>query len=747
VAILEAVGAFVPQGAETQKNIDRIINSAIMTTFYVNPSTGNDGNPGDATQPFQTITHALGQASAGTLVQLAVGQYTAETFPLTVPPGVKLVGNEGNKGKDILITGGGTVGTTDGNQSLTIRLDPEAEVRGVTVSNPELRGTGIWIESGSPTVANSTLKGCKREGIRMMGTAKPILDNNLLTENASYGIWALKNAKGEIRNNTLRNNGTGIGVGEEAAPLIANNLIQQSRYGLVLNGEARPVLRGNIIEDNNDYGLSATASALPDLGKAEEPGGNVFRNNGIKDLLNATSQTFVSAGNQLNPDKVQGSVEFVAVDGGVPTPTPTPTPTPDPTPTPTPTPDPTPTPTPTPDPTPTPTPTELTDIKGHWAEPFIQALFDRQLVSGMGDGTFKPNAPITRAGFAALLAQAFDKPLTESAKTFTDVPSNFWGRDAITKVTRMGFISGFPNNTFRPGDNVTRLHVLLALNAGLGLSEGNQNHLNFYTDKSQIPGWATAAVAKATDAKLVVNYPSLRYLRPMLDATRADVAVMVYQALVQEDNFPVIESPYLVNAEATDVPKFSDIEGHWAKDFIVELASKGVINGLPDGTFRPDKKMTRAEYAALLATAFDPRPERATVKFQDVPSSHWAKAAIDKTYEGGFLSGFSETTFGPNLNVQRLQVLLSLVNGLDLSGGSAELLNQYDDRDQIPTWAEPAVATATQKQFVVNHPDVRKLHPDQDATRADVAAMVYQALKDANKWNLSGINSDYIVTA
>ncbi|MGM0456104.1 MAG: DUF1565 domain-containing protein, partial [Cyanobacteriota bacterium] len=222
-----------------------------MTTVYVHPTTGNNSNPGDAEQPFQTITHALGQATAGTLVQLAVGQYTEETFPLTIPSGVKLVGNESNKGKDIVITGGGTVGTSDGNQSLTIRLDADAEVRGVTVSNPELRGTGIWIESGSPTVADSTLVNCKREGIRLMGTAKPILDNNVLTGNASYGIWALKNAKGEIRNNTLRNNGTGIGVGENAAPLIANNLIQQSRYGLVLNGDARPVLRGNIIEDND----------------------------------------------------------------------------------------------------------------------------------------------------------------------------------------------------------------------------------------------------------------------------------------------------------------------------------------------------------------------------------------------------------------------------------------------------------------------------------------------------------------
>ena len=168
-----------------------------MTTVYVNPETGSNTNPGTATEPFKTITHALSQASAGTLIQLRVGHYTEETFPLRVPAGVKLVGNEGSKGKDIMITGGKQVSTSDGNQSLTIRLEADGQVRGVTVSNPETRGTGIWIESGNPTVANSTLLNCKREGIRIMGSAKPLLDSNILTGNASYGIWVLKNAKGE----------------------------------------------------------------------------------------------------------------------------------------------------------------------------------------------------------------------------------------------------------------------------------------------------------------------------------------------------------------------------------------------------------------------------------------------------------------------------------------------------------------------------------------------------------------------
>ncbi|MDC0831961.1 S-layer homology domain-containing protein, partial [Geitlerinema sp. CS-897] len=403
--------------------------------------------------------------------------------------------------------------------------------------------------------------------------------------------------------------------------------------------------------------------------------------------------------------------------------------------------------TPTPTPTPTPAPTELTDIDGHWAEPFVRALFDRQLVSGMGDGTFKPDAPITRAGFAALLAKAFDRPLQNPAKTFLDVPPDFWGYDAITEVTRMGFITGFPNNTFRPGQNVTRLQVLLALNSGLDLSGGNLNLLSLFRDGSQVAPWAASAVANATEAEIVVNYPDVRQLNPMTQASRAEVAVMVYQALVNEGSLPAIDSPYIVKPTSTPAPSFSDIENHWAKEFVVGLSGKGIINGFPDGTFRPDTKMTRAQYAAVLATAFDPRPKRATTTFQDVPRGFWAHDAIQKTYQGGFLSGFSENTFGPGLNVTRLQILLSLVNGQDLSGGSAMLLNRYNDRDEIPTWAEAAVATATQKQLVVNYPDLDRLYPDRDATRAEVVAMVYQALREAGKWDLPAVDSPYIVTA
>jgi hypothetical protein len=92
-----------------------------------------------------------------------------------------------------------------------------------------------------------------------------------------------------------------------------------------------------------------------------------------------------------------------------------------------------------------------------------------------------------------------------------------------------------------------------------------------------------------------------------------------------------------------------------------------------------------------------------------------------------------------------VQVIVSLVNGLGLSAGDATVLTAYNDRSAIPDYAKDEVATATKKKIVVNYPQLKQLNPTKDATRAEVAAMVYQALLDAKQ--VSAINSPYIVSA
>lgn len=518
-----------------------------MATVYVNPSTGRDTNSGTQSAPFKTIYRALQQVSSGTTIQLNPGTYNAasgEAFPVVIPAGVTLLGSETNKGSGIVIEGSAPYNSpTFGRQNITIWLDNQAQLRGVTVTNRASSGTGVWVESTTPTIANNTFTNSVREGVYATGTAQPIVTDNVFAQNGGNGISFVKNAKGEVRRNVFRATGYALAIGENSAPLVADNQIRENRCGMVISGTARPVLRKNIVERNTQDGITVIGTAIPDLGNSQDPGGNILRDNTQFDLQNATSRQLISAGNQINPVKIKGDIDLVA--NVVPAPLPTPIPSPTPTPIPTPTPTPRPTPSPSPSPVP---PTGLTDIRGHWAEVFIAAMVAKGFITGFPDGTFKPQTNLTRAQYAALLAKTFNLPPKRTATVFSDVPASFWAAAAIRKASEMGFISGFPDRTFRPNQNLTRVQAIVSLINGLALVGGNPNSLLVYSDRAQIPSYATDEVATATEQNIVVNYPYLEYLNPLRDINRAEIAALVYQSLVAVGQAEGVNSSYIVVA-------------------------------------------------------------------------------------------------------------------------------------------------------------------------------------------------------
>jgi hypothetical protein len=190
----------------------------------------------------------------------------------------------------------------------------------------------------------------------------------------------------------------------------------------------------------------------------------------------------------------------------------------------------------------------------------------------------------------------------------------------------------------------------------------------------------------------------------------------------------------------TNIAQASDVAGNWAEPFIKVLVEKGIIAGYPDGTFKPDQPVTRAEFAALLNKAFDLQPVRAGRKFKDVPAKYWASAAIKKAYESGFLAGYPNGTFAPKQNIIRIQSLVSLVNGSKLEpSGNLDLNGVFGDAAQVPSYGQNALLAATQKCIAVSvEYDSSKLPggnfgPNTVATRADVAAYIHQVLVGAGK--------------
>ncbi|MCG9885254.1 MAG: S-layer homology domain-containing protein [Cyanobacteria bacterium] len=401
------------------------------------------------------------------------------------------------------------------------------------------------------------------------------------------------------------------------------------------------------------------------------------------------------------------------------------------------------------------TPTD--DIAGHWAEGFIKGLKAAQIVRGFPDGTFLPDRGLTRAEFASLLMGAFgDRPDRSAGRTFTDVPASFWGASAIAAASRKGFLSGFPDGSFRPQDPLTRTQALLALASGLSLGEGSTHVLEIYRDRDTIAPYGRPAIAAATARRIVVNYPQRDRLEPNRAILRGEVCALVYQALVAIGRMGALESAYIVDPamapvaaqpaiaqpfttatpeaepEATTTSPltnpFSDTTNHWAVDYISALAADNLVGGFPDGRFRPDNTMTRAEFAAIVVKAFQPAAVGLPATFKDVPPDHWAATVIQQTFQSGFLAGVGDGRFSPSGPLLRVQVLVAIASGLGWPAGDASLLTMYDDGDTVPTWARDRVAAAIERGLGINPTDPLRFEPNRAATRAEVAAMVYLAL-------------------
>lgn len=207
-------------------------------------------------------------------------------------------------------------------------------------------------------------------------------------------------------------------------------------------------------------------------------------------------------------------------------------------------------------------------------------------------------------------------------------------------------------------------------------------------------------------------------------------------------------APFITAAPSFAQTTFSDVSSnYWAAQFIQQLSQRGVIAGFPDGSFRPEEAVTRAQFAAMVNKAFQKAPERQAINFIDVPSNYWASSAIQQAYTIGFLSGYPGNRFEPNQAIPRQQVLVSLANGLEYSPSTTveNTLQYFNDAYNIADYARTPIAAATEKQIVVNYPNVKFLNPTATATRAQVAAFIYQALVSSNQ--ASAINSPYIVAA
>lgn len=174
----------------------------------------------------------------------------------------------------------------------------------------------------------------------------------------------------------------------------------------------------------------------------------------------------------------------------------------------------------------------------------------------------------------------------------------------------------------------------------------------------------------------------------------------------------------------TNPSVFSDINSHWAKETIESLAGQKIASGYPDGTFRPNQTITRAEFATLLVKALKLQNMGNGRIFSDT-SGHWAKDSIAMAASCGIVSGYDENHFGPDDLITREQMAVMAAKAAKLSAASEE--TGFIDHALISAWARSDVAAAVNNGFMNGYPD-HSFKPQGNATRSEAITVIFNLI-------------------
>lgn len=313
LGILVAIAVFIPENSPAQtKTILR--NQPTRQEIFVNPVTGNDRTGrGTSALPYRSISMALTQAKSGTTIRLAAGTYSVangEVFPIRLKPNVIIQGDESKQGRDRIILGGGNfLSPTLTAQNITILGANLAELRGVTVTNHNPRGYGLWLEGSSPRIIANTFRGSTQDGILILGRSAAEITKNIFLDNGANGMSIEGQSQPLISNNRFENTGYGMIIRRNAAPQVIGNTFVNNRTGVIIQPTSSPIFRNNIIERNRQTGITILANSKPDLGTIANAGNNIIRNNLQRDVQYLGNEAITAVGNQIL--RLSGNIQAI----------------------------------------------------------------------------------------------------------------------------------------------------------------------------------------------------------------------------------------------------------------------------------------------------------------------------------------------------------------------------------------------------------------------------------------------------
>jgi len=180
---------------------------------------------------------------------------------------------------------------------------------------------------------------------------------------------------------------------------------------------------------------------------------------------------------------------------------------------------------------------------------------------------------------------------------------------------------------------------------------------------------------------------------------------------------------------------FYDINTHWAKSYIEELASLEIVKGVSETEFAPDATVTRAQFAAYLMRSLELSTSGGSQRFVDVDRTDWFYDAVMSTYQAGIVSGMNEYEFKPNDYITREQMATMLIKAflyqskVDINSIVLSQEIRFNDQSEISSWALKYVLVSNSKGYMLGDPS-KNFRPRDNATRAEAVTVIYNLVKD-----------------
>jgi hypothetical protein len=189
----------------------------------------------------------------------------------------------------------------------------------------------------------------------------------------------------------------------------------------------------------------------------------------------------------------------------------------------------------------------------------------------------------------------------------------------------------------------------------------------------------------------------------------------------------VIESKVAEANISNVMVELTDTKGHWAENTIDTFVKLQIVGGYGDGKFKPNANITRAEFATIISRVFDIVGASKSVALNDV-GSHWAKDAINKLASAGVLAGYGDGTFKPNKTISRedmVMILSRIVNLDNLNKDAAK--GNFTDIAHASSYAANEIKDAA-KAGIINGKNDGSFDPQGNATRAEALTIVLNVL-------------------